>query len=91
MRVLEAWARGLPVVATSTAAAGLHVESGRELLLADTPVDFLEAFDRLRREPAYGAALVAAGRAYLTRQHDSQTLTQALLAEHQSVRHPDRR
>lgn len=90
MRVLEAWARGLPVVATSTAAAGLHVESGRELLLADTPVDFLEAFDRLRREPAYGAALVAAGRAYLTRQHDSQTLTQALLAEHQAVRRPDR-
>jgi glycosyltransferase involved in cell wall biosynthesis len=35
MKILEAWARGLPVVATPEAAAGLEAEDGRELLLAE--------------------------------------------------------
>ena len=89
MRILEAWARGLPVVATSIAASGLRVESGRELLLADTPTGFLAAFDRLVREPACRAALAVAGRAYLARHHDSRALTGTLLAEYQAVRRTD--
>ncbi|MBI3580373.1 MAG: glycosyltransferase [Ignavibacteriales bacterium] len=39
-KILEAWAMKKPVVATSVAAAGLHVYDGNNILIADTPNDF---------------------------------------------------
>jgi glycosyltransferase involved in cell wall biosynthesis len=78
MRILEAWARGLPVVATTAAAAGLAAGDGRELLLADTPDAFADALTRLHREPALAEALVAAGRARLRARHDPAAAAAAL-------------
>lgn len=37
MKILEAWARGVAVVASPTAARGLEMDPGRELLVADGP------------------------------------------------------
>jgi hypothetical protein len=89
MRILEAWARGLPVVATSVAAAGLAVESGRELLIADTPSDFIDAIARLHADPALAASLVAGGRETLAREHDPVRQTEALLAHYRAaLAHP---
>jgi hypothetical protein len=86
MRILEAWARGLPVVATSTAAAGLQVEPGRELLIADAPADFAAAILSLSQDGGRRAALVAAGRNYLAKNHESYGLTQALAAQYEAAR-----
>lgn len=85
MRILEAWARGLPVVASTTAAAGLEVVSGRELLIADSPEDFSAAIRRIAADADLHRALVAAGRDYLRRRHDSVQLAAALVAEYQSA------
>lgn len=85
MRILEAWARGLPVIATSTAAAGLAVTSGRELLIADTPHATVDAIATLARDPAACAALVAAGRDHLARHHDAQALTATLVAVYRAA------
>ena len=89
MRILEAWARGLPVVATSVAAAGLAVESGRELLLADTPQAFTEAIERLHADPTLANSLVARGHEYLAREHDTVRQTEALVAHYRAaLAHP---
>lgn len=69
IRILEAWARGVPVVATAAAAAGLEVEDGRELLLAESPDDFATAAERLALEPELGAELTRAGRLRLAADH----------------------
>ncbi len=82
MRILEAWARGLPVVATTVAAAGLQVESGRELLIADTPRDFAQAIVRLAQDAQLRTAMVDAGRAYLAHHHNSEKLTESLVAKY---------
>jgi glycosyltransferase involved in cell wall biosynthesis len=37
VKILEAWAAGLPVVSTSIGAEGLEAEDGRHLMVADTP------------------------------------------------------
>lgn len=40
-----------PVVATTKGAEGLDVQSGRHILIADTPQAFAQAIIRLLREP----------------------------------------
>ncbi len=63
IKVLEAFAYGLPVVASRTAAAGLAVEDGRHLLLADDPAAAAAAICRVLGEPALASGLAAdAGR-----------------------------
>ncbi len=69
MKVLEAWARGVPVVATPEAVAGLGTAHGREVLVAQDAGEFAAAIARLHREPALGRALVAAGRRALAAHH----------------------
>ncbi len=86
MRILEAWARGLPVVATSTAAAGLQVQSGRELLIADSAEDFAAAIRSVVEAKALSPAMIDAGRDYLRRHHDSATQTAALVKQYEAAR-----
>jgi glycosyltransferase involved in cell wall biosynthesis len=69
MKILEAWARGVPVVATTAAARGLEAEPGRELLVAESAADFAAALRQLGERPALRRALVDAGRDLLRREH----------------------
>jgi polysaccharide biosynthesis protein PslH len=78
MKILESWARGVPVVATAAAAAGLGAEDGRELLMAEGAEGFAAALLRLRNETGLGALLVHSGRALLERRHDPVVVAAAL-------------
>jgi glycosyltransferase involved in cell wall biosynthesis len=78
MRILEAWARGVPVIATPEAVHGLGVRDGRELLVASTPQDFATALGRVRHEPALADALITAGRARVGARHDPETIAAQL-------------
>ena len=69
MKILEAWARGVAVIATPTAARGLAARHGHELLIAEDTAAFQNAVERLA-EPSAREALVKAGRRHLTRHHD---------------------
>jgi glycosyltransferase involved in cell wall biosynthesis len=79
MRMLEAWARGVPVIASPAAVAGLDTEDGRDVLLAADARAFAEAAARLAVEPSLRARLVHGGRATLARRHDSRRLAEATL------------
>jgi hypothetical protein len=80
MKILEAWARGVPVVGTPEAVAGLGAHHGRELLVAQDAADFAAALTRLHREPSLARSLVAEGRAALRSRHAPRETTRALLA-----------
>ncbi len=69
IRLLEAWARGVPAVATPEAAAGLGVEDGREALLGAGAERFADAVALLVADPALGSRLVEGGRQRLEREH----------------------
>ena len=47
VKVLDAMARGMPIVTTSVGAEGIDMESGKHLLVADTPDDMANEVDRL--------------------------------------------
>lgn len=79
MRLLEAWARGVPVVASPAAASGLEVESGRELLVASGDEEQVAAIARLASDAALRERLIAGGRARLLSAHDPRRFARRFL------------
>ena len=79
MKGLEAWARGVPVVASPEAAASLAAEDGRQLLVAEDPAALARALSRLADDPALATSLVAGGRSLLAERHDPARVAQRLL------------
>jgi len=69
-KVLEAMACGIPVVATSQAISALQVRDGRELFVADRPVDFSKNVIDLVDQRHLREEIGAAGRRYVEQHHD---------------------
>lgn len=94
MKILEAWARGVPVVATPRAALGLGDLTdldGDCLLLADGDADrdkagagFVRAFAELR-DPERRRQMVEAGRRRLMREHDPRSVAERLVAVYEAA------
>lgn len=57
LKIIEAWAYGLPVVSTRLGAEGLPVEDGVNALLAETPAEFAEALARVASDDALAKRL----------------------------------
>jgi glycosyltransferase involved in cell wall biosynthesis len=84
VKILEAWARGVPVVSTSAGASGLGAEPGGNLLIADDPPAFARAIGLLRDE-TLRATLVAGGRARLAADHDPQRIARQVEAAYEDA------
>jgi polysaccharide biosynthesis protein PslH len=69
-KLLEAMALGRPIVSTTLGAEGFAVQSGRELLLADTPAEFAAAVLKLLEAPATAQAVAQTGRAFAQASYD---------------------
>ncbi len=61
VKILEAFALGVPVISTSLGCEGLDAVDGVHLLVADTPEQFAAACARLAADPAEGRRLGEAG------------------------------
>ncbi|MCA1825422.1 MAG: glycosyltransferase family 4 protein [Myxococcales bacterium] len=62
IKILEAWAAGVPVVASRVAAEGLPYTDGKDLLLAEEPGEFARALVRLWRDRQLADALAREAR-----------------------------
>jgi glycosyltransferase involved in cell wall biosynthesis len=94
LKILEAMALGVPVIATSKGAEGLDAEPGRHLLVADEPAEFAEAVVRLLRSPARRQSLVDEALKLVARRYDWQVVASqflALIDRVVSPREPSRR
>jgi polysaccharide biosynthesis protein PslH len=69
IKLLELFAMRRAVVCTSVGAEGLHLEDGVQLLIADAPLAFAEAVQRLIRDPALRARLGSAGWQHVERSY----------------------
>ena len=85
VRILEAWARGVPVVATRAAVEGLDVADGHGVRLADTADAFARAIGELHESSDARARLISAGRALLAERHDPGACAARLEAIYQRV------
>jgi hypothetical protein len=68
LKILEAWAAGLPVVSTTIGAEGLSARDGDHLVLADTAASFAEAVSRLLACPKIRREIGRAGRLLLEKE-----------------------
>jgi glycosyltransferase involved in cell wall biosynthesis len=71
VKILDAMARGLPVVATSVGYEGIAVTPGVHLLAADSALAFAEATARVLREADTARALALAARALMLAHYDA--------------------
>jgi glycosyltransferase involved in cell wall biosynthesis len=78
LKLVEALAYGLPVVATPRAVAGLEVESGVNCLVADGPRAFAETLAHVLRDGAPGIA--RAGRLLAEQRYSVEALAELLSA-----------
>jgi glycosyltransferase involved in cell wall biosynthesis len=62
LKLLQALAMGCAIVSTRMGAEGIHLEGGRDLLLADIPADFADAVLALLADPPARTALGHAAR-----------------------------
>jgi glycosyltransferase involved in cell wall biosynthesis len=82
LKILEAMAAGVPVISTRLGAEGLHIEDGKNILLAETAAEMQRAADRLSQSPHNWQALAAAGRELVEREYDWKSLGRRLFEIH---------
>ena len=70
VKILEAFARGIPIVSTTVGVEGIDARHEEHLLVADTPETFAAAVIRLLREPETAARLARAGRTLVEERYD---------------------
>ena len=85
VRILEALARGMPIVTTTTGVEGIDAITGEHLLVADEPAQFADAVVRVLKNPNAGATLARNGRRLVEEKYDWQVALPKLQAVYQSL------
>jgi hypothetical protein len=85
MKIIEAWARGTPVVATPQAVRGLEARHDHEILLAATGEEFAAAVYRLRTDPELRLRIVEGGRRALRSRLDPKRVGDLLVATYRQT------
>ena len=77
LKILEAFARGVPVVTTTLGCEGLGLTHRRDALIADDPLEFARSVNTLLADDALCASLARNGRETATRRFDWRTIGEA--------------
>lgn len=84
-KILEAMATGTPVVTTSRALSALHVQAGKELLVANTPEEFSQTIIQLIEDPNLQHKVGNAGAAYTKTYHRWSAISTRLVDLYQQT------
>jgi glycosyltransferase involved in cell wall biosynthesis len=82
LKILEAMAAGVPVISTALGAEGIDVTDGKDILLAESPDDFVAAITRLASWPDLAQLLRNGGRALVASHYDWPGLGEKLFQVH---------
>jgi glycosyltransferase involved in cell wall biosynthesis len=70
VKILDAWAWGLPIVSTTIGAEGINYRDGIDLLVADSKQDFAESVVNVLKRPELAERLSNAGRNKVETEYD---------------------
>jgi glycosyltransferase involved in cell wall biosynthesis len=85
LKILEAFAAGIPVVSTTLAAEGIRAEHGTHLLIADNAVDFAGAVATVLADDELARALPAAAVELVRGVYDWRLVADRMLAAYRSL------
>ena len=85
VKLLEAFAAGIPVVSTKVGAEGLAVKDGEFCALADDPAGFAARVVALLRDPERAAAMAERARAEVEAQWDMAAITRRLVESYREL------
>ena len=85
VKLLEAYAAGIPVVSTKVGAEGLAVKDGEFCALADDPDEFAARVVALLRDPERAAAMAERARAEVVARWDMAALTARLVESYRAL------
>jgi len=85
LKILDAWAMGMPVVSTSVGCEGLATEDGENILIRDDPAAFADAVQLVLRDPGRQTSLGRAARATAERVYDWEVIGRDMLPHYRSV------
>ena len=88
VKILEAFASGIPVVSTSLGAEGLAAKPDEEIVLADSPKEFAEGCLRLLENPSLAQSMAASARRLVEARYNWPVVMERLDRAYQElVRH----
>ncbi len=90
LKVLEAFAMGIPTVSTSVGAEGIEFTPGQDLLLADDPSSLADRIVDLLENPAQCEALGKRAMALAQSRYDWKAVTASLLESYERLAAPRR-
>ncbi len=90
LKIVEAMAWGTPVVSTRIGAEGLEVTHGENIMLADTPIDFAGAIERLAGDRELWQRISAGGRRLVEERYSADRMYHQLEQILSSVTTPER-
>ena len=85
VKLLEAFAAGIPAVSTKVGAEGLAMKDGEFCGLADDPAEFADRVVALLRDPERAAAMAERARAEVEAQWDMAAITNRLVASYRAL------
>jgi O-antigen biosynthesis protein len=84
VKLLEAFASGIPVVSTRLGAEGLAAKDGEICALADHPQDFADRVVELLHDPAKAAQMATRARAEIIEHRDTKAMTEKIIATYRA-------
>jgi glycosyltransferase involved in cell wall biosynthesis len=84
-KILEAMATGTPVVTTSKAISALQTSTGRDIVVADTPIDFSNEILRLITDERFRVEIAKMGLQYVQKHHDWAGIARQLVNEYHEL------
>ncbi|MFL6463666.1 MAG: glycosyltransferase [Bryobacteraceae bacterium] len=79
VKLLEAFASGIPTVSTTVGAEGLASTSGSICELADSPAEFASSVVKLLNDPAYAEAMARRARRLVEERHNAREAAERLM------------
>lgn len=85
VKIIEGMALGKVVITTSIGAEGLDVESGKNILIADTPEEFVSAIEKCVKTPDVCAIIGENARNFVSLYHNNELITSKLIDFYRSI------
>jgi glycosyltransferase involved in cell wall biosynthesis len=80
IKIIESMALGKAVIATSIGAEGIHYTNGENIMIADTPEEFLAAVKCLYQNPDESTKMGANAKALIEKEHNTNKIIEGLVA-----------